>query len=55
MLLEGLGWMENWLRHSGRAELSQNDGQLLRGALERLARDGHTVAELSTELAKELS
>jgi ParB-like chromosome segregation protein Spo0J len=55
VLLEGLGWMENWLRHSGRAELSQNDGQLLRGGLERLARDGHTVAELSTELAKELS
>jgi ParB/RepB/Spo0J family partition protein len=55
VLLEGLGWMENWLRHSGRAELSQNDGQLLRGGLERLARDGHSVAELSTELAKELS
>ena len=55
VLLEGLGWMENWLRHSGRAELSQNDGQLLRGGLERLGRDGHTVAELSTELAKELS
>jgi len=55
VLLERLGWMENWLRHSGRAELSLNDGQLLRGGLERLARDGHTVAELSTELAKELS
>ncbi len=54
-LLEGLGRMENWLRHSGRAELSQRDGQLLRGGLERLGRDGHTVAELSTELAKELS
>ena len=55
VLLEGLGWMENWLRHSGRAELSRNDGQLLRGGLERLARDGHAVAELSTELAKEMS
>ena len=54
-LLEGLGRMENWLRHSGRAELSQRDGQLLRGGLERLARDGYTVAELTTELAKELS
>jgi hypothetical protein len=52
VLLEGLGWMENWLRHSGRAELSQNDGQLLRGGLERLARDGHSVAELSTELTR---
>ena len=47
--------MENWLRHSGRAELSQRDGELLRGGLERLGRDGHTVAELSAELAKELS
>ena len=54
-LLDGLGRMENWLRHSGRAELSQRDGELLRGGLERLGRDGHTVAELSTELAKELS
>jgi hypothetical protein len=54
-LLDGLSRMENWLRHSGRAELSQRDGQLLRGGLERLGRDGHTVAELSTELAKELS
>jgi ParB-like nuclease domain len=55
VLLEGLGRMENWLRHSGRAELSQRDGQLLREGLQRLGRDGHTVAELSTELAKELS
>jgi hypothetical protein len=54
-LLDGLGRMENWLRNSGRAELSQRDGQLLCGGLERLGRDGHTVAELSTELAKELS
>jgi ParB-like chromosome segregation protein Spo0J len=54
-LLDGLSRMENWLRHSGRAELSQRDGQLMRGGLERLGRDGHTVAELSTELAKELS
>jgi ParB-like chromosome segregation protein Spo0J len=55
MLLDGLSRMENWLRHSGRAELSQRDGELLRGGLERLGRDCHTVAELSTELAKELS
>jgi ParB family transcriptional regulator, chromosome partitioning protein len=55
MLLEGLARMENWLRHSGRAELSQRDGELLRGGLERLGRDGHTVAELSAELARELS
>jgi len=54
-LLEGLARMENWLRHSGRAELSQRDGELLRGGLERLGRDGHTVAELSAELARELS
>jgi ParB family transcriptional regulator, chromosome partitioning protein len=55
MLLEGLARMENWLRHSGRAELSQRDGELLRGGLERLGRDGRTVAELSAELARELS
>jgi len=55
MLLEGLARMENWLRHSGRAELSQRDGELLRGGLERLGRDAHTVAELSAELARELS
>lgn len=54
-LLEGLGRMDNWLRHSGHAELSQRDGQLLRGGLERLGRDGHTVAELSAQLAEELS
>jgi hypothetical protein len=54
-LLEGLGRMENWLRHSGHAELSQRDGQLLRGGLERLGRDGHAVAELSAQLAEELS
>ena len=55
LLLEGLSRMENWLRHSGRAELSQRDGELLRGGLERLGRDGDTVAELSAELARELS
>src|SRR5208283_2759874 len=55
MLLEGLARMENWLRHSGRAELSPRDGELLRGGLERWGRDGHTVAELSAELARELS
>jgi ParB-like chromosome segregation protein Spo0J len=53
-LLDGLGRMENWLRNSGRAELSQRDGTLLRGGFERLGRDGHTVAELSSELVKEL-
>jgi len=54
-LLEGLARMENWLRHSGRAELSQRDGPLLRGGFERLGRDGRSVAELSTALAGELS
>jgi ParB-like chromosome segregation protein Spo0J len=54
-LLEGLGRMDNWLRHNGHAELSERDGQLLRGGLERLGRDGHTVAELSAQLARELS
>jgi hypothetical protein len=53
-LLEGLARMENWLRHSGRAELSQHDGQLLRGGWERLGRDASCVAQLSGELAREL-
>jgi hypothetical protein len=54
-LLEGLARLENWLRHSGRAELSQRDGQLLQGGLERLDRDARTVADLSAALAEELS
>jgi len=53
-LLEALARMENWLRHSGRAELSQRDGQLLQGGWERLGRDARSVAELSDELAREL-
>lgn len=54
-LLEGLARMENWLRHSGRAELSQRDGPLLRGGFERLSRDARTVADLSAALAGELT
>jgi ParB-like chromosome segregation protein Spo0J len=54
-LLEGLARMETWLRHQGRAELSQRDGPLLQGGVERLSRDARTVAELSGELAQELS
>lgn len=54
-LLEGLARMENWLRHNGRAELSQRDGSLLQGGVERLACDARRVAELSSELAEELS
>jgi hypothetical protein len=52
-LLESRARMENWLRHSGRAELSQQDGTLLRPGLVRLGRDAHSVAELSTQLARE--
>lgn len=54
-LLEGLARMENWLRHSGRAELSQRDGHFLQGGFERLSRDSRSVAELSETLAGELS
>ncbi len=54
-LLDGLARMENWLRHSGRAELSQRDGPLLRGGFERLGRDAQAVAGLSTTLAGELT
>ncbi|HWG41837.1 MAG TPA: ParB N-terminal domain-containing protein [Gemmataceae bacterium] len=53
-LLDGLARMENWLRHSGRAELSQRDGHFLRGGFERLSRDSRSVAELSAALAGEL-
>jgi ParB-like chromosome segregation protein Spo0J len=54
-LLESLPRMENWLRHCGRAQLSQQDGQLLRAGFDRLGHDAHTVADLSSELAKELT
>lgn len=54
-LLDGLSRMENWLRHSGRAELSQRDGRFLRGGFGRLGRDARSVAELSAALAGELS
>lgn len=54
-LLDSLSRMENWLRHSGRAELSQRDGHLLRGGLERLSRDARSVADLSEALAGELT
>jgi ParB family transcriptional regulator, chromosome partitioning protein len=54
-LLDGLARMENWLRHAGRAELSQRDGHVLRGGFERLGRDARAVADLSAELSGEWS
>lgn len=54
-LLDGLSHMENWLRHSGRAQLSQQDGRLLRCGFERLSRDARSVADLSEALTGELS
>jgi ParB family transcriptional regulator, chromosome partitioning protein len=53
-LLDSLARMENWLRHSGRAELSPRDGHFLRGGFERLGRDARSVADLSEALAGEL-
>ena len=53
-LLDNLARMENWLRHRGRGELSLCDGSILSPGLERLARDGRIVAELTEDLVAEL-
>lgn len=51
-LLDNLAQMENWLRHSGRGELSLCDGTILSPGFERLARDGRVVAELAGDLVE---
>jgi ParB/RepB/Spo0J family partition protein len=53
-LLDNLARMENWLRHSGRGELSLCDGTILSPGFERLARDGRVVAELAGDLVEEM-
>jgi ParB/RepB/Spo0J family partition protein len=52
-MLEDLARMENWLRHSGRGELSLCDRTILSPGFERMARDGRVVAELSNDLTEE--
>jgi hypothetical protein len=53
-LLHGLGRMENWLRHRGRAELTPSDRSVLWPGFQRLSRDGRTVAELTEDLLTEI-
>jgi len=53
-LLSGLGRMENWLRHRGRADLAPSDRNLLSPSFQRLTRDARTVAELTEDLLTEI-
>ena len=53
-LLGGLGRMENWLRHRGRADLAPCDRGVLSPSFQRLARDARTVAELTEDLLTEI-
>jgi ParB-like chromosome segregation protein Spo0J len=54
-LLDGLGRMENWLRHQGRAKLSLCDCGLLAPGIERLSRDARVVGELAGDMASEMN
>jgi ParB-like chromosome segregation protein Spo0J len=53
-LLEQLARMENWLRHTGRADLSSADRGLLVPGFGRLVRDAHSVAVLTEDFLGEL-
>lgn len=53
-LLGGLGRMEHWLRHRGRADLSSSDRGVLSPSFQRLGRDAHIVAELTEDLLTEI-
>jgi ParB-like chromosome segregation protein Spo0J len=53
-LLDGLGRMENWLRHKGRADLASCDRSVLSPGFARLTRDARNVAELSEDLLTEI-
>lgn len=53
-LLDALGRMENWLRHTGRADLSAGDRDILTPGFVRLARDAHGVALLTEDFLGEL-
>ena len=53
-LLDGLGRMENWLRHKGRADLAPCDRGVLSPSFQRLTRDARTVAELAEDLLTEI-
>jgi len=53
-LVSGLGRMEHWLRHRGRADLSPSDRGLLLPSFQRLGRDARIVAELTEDLLTEI-
>jgi ParB-like chromosome segregation protein Spo0J len=53
-VLSGLGRMENWLRHRGRADLAPCDRSVLAPSFQRLGRDARAVAELSEDLLTEI-
>jgi len=53
-VLSGLGRMENWLRHKGRADLAPCDRSVLLPSFQRLTRDARAVAELTEDLLTEI-
>lgn len=53
-LLHGLGRMENWLSHRGRADLAPCDRGVLLPGFQRLVRDAHAVAERTEDLLTEI-
>jgi ParB-like chromosome segregation protein Spo0J len=53
-LLSGLGRMEHWLRHRGRADLAPCDRGVLSPSFQRLVRDARTVAERTEDLLTEI-
>jgi ParB-like chromosome segregation protein Spo0J len=53
LLLDLLARMENWLRHRGRAELTEHDRGLLAPRLGRLSQDAGTVSELTSDWVNE--
>jgi len=53
-LLDNLSRMENWLRHTGRGELSLCDCTILSPGFERLSHDGRVVGELAGDLVEEM-
>jgi hypothetical protein len=53
-LLDGLGRMENWLRHRGRSDLAPCDRSVLLPGFQRLVRDARSVAELTEDLLTEI-
>jgi ParB-like chromosome segregation protein Spo0J len=53
-ILEGLGRIESWLRHQGRAGLTPRDRSVLTPQFQRLARDAQSVAALADDFIGEL-